>query len=135
MGDLSQFWQEIAARPAGPLALRFYFQPLMATLLAVRDGLSDARQGKPAYLWSVVTDPAHRRERLRHGWGSIWKVVIIALILDLTYQILVFREHRLFQALFVATLLAVIPYVILRGPVTRIARRTGGRSSASRPAA
>ena len=135
MGDWTQFWQEIAARPAGPLALRFYLQPLMATLLAVRDGLADARHGKPAYLWSLATDPAHRTERLRHGWRSIGKVVIIAFILDLTYQILVLRGHRPLQALLVATLLAVIPYAILRGPVNRIARRTGRWGSASRPAA
>jgi hypothetical protein len=135
MGNWAQFWQEIAARPAGPLALRFYLQPLMATLLAVRDGLADARHGKPAYLWSLATDPAHRRERLREGWGSICKVVIIALILDLTYQIFVLHGHRPFQALLVAALLAVIPYAVLRGPVNRIASRTGGRGSASRPAA
>jgi hypothetical protein len=135
MSDWTHFWQEIAARPEGPLALRFYLQPLMATVFAVRDGFADARHGKPAYLWSVATDPAHRSERLRDGWKSICKVAIIAFMLDLMYQILVFRGHRPLQALVVATLLAVIPYAILRGPVNRIARRAGVRDSASRPAA
>jgi hypothetical protein len=135
MDDWTRFWQEIAARPDGPLALRFYLQPLMASLFAVRDGLADARQGKPAYLWSLVTDPAHRRERLREGWRSIGKIVIIALILDLAYQILVLRGLRPLETLIVAAMLAVVPYAILRGPVNRIARRMSGRGPGSRRAA
>lgn len=47
---LSRFWQEIAARPSGPLAFRFYLQPAMATFFAIRDGLRDARAGNAPYL-------------------------------------------------------------------------------------
>jgi hypothetical protein len=92
MDDWTRFWQEIAARPGGPLALRFYLQPVMASLLALRDGLADARQGKPAYLWSLITDSAHRRERLKEGWHSVGKIVVIALMLDLIYQMIVLRD-------------------------------------------
>ena len=53
--SFSRIWQEIAARPGGPLAIRFYLQPLMATALAIRDGVADARLGKPPYL----LDPLH----------------------------------------------------------------------------
>jgi hypothetical protein len=35
---LSRMRDEIVSRPDGPLAMRFYLRPLMATLLAFRDG-------------------------------------------------------------------------------------------------
>ena len=101
---LSQTWQEITSRPDGPLAMRFYLQPLMATLLAARDGVKDAREGNSAYLWAVVYNPAHRRELLRNGWRSIGKVFVIALVLDVVYQVLVLRELRPLQGLIVAVI-------------------------------
>ncbi len=30
-----------------------FIQPLMATILAVRGGLKDAREGRPPYFWSL----------------------------------------------------------------------------------
>jgi hypothetical protein len=48
---------------------------------------------------------------------------LVASILDAVYQII---EHEFIyplELLFTAALLAVVPYVILRGPVNRIARR------------
>ena len=119
---LTRLWQEIAGRPDGPMAFRFYLQPLMAMLLAVRDGIQDAREGRPAYFWALFTDEPHRRELLRSGWSSIGKVCILALVLDTVYQLLVFRGLRPLQGLIVAVLLALVPYVLLRGPVNRLAR-------------
>ena len=51
---LTRFWHEIAARPDGPLAMRFYLQPLMATFFAVRDGLKDATQQKACVFLGAV---------------------------------------------------------------------------------
>ena len=119
---LSQFWQQLAERPSGPLAMRFYLQPLMATFLAVRDGMKDARSQKPPYFWSVFTDREHRGQLLWDGWKSIGKVATIALLLDFVYQIIALRRIRVLEAVVVATTLALIPYVALRGPVNRIAR-------------
>jgi hypothetical protein len=132
---LSQTWQEITSRPDGPLAMRFYLQPLMATLLAARDGVKDAREGNSAYLWAVVYNPAHRRELLRNGWRSIGKVFVIALVLDVVYQVLVLRELRPLQGLIVAVALAIIPYALLRGPINRLARLArGGGAPKGKPA-
>lgn len=58
---LITIWSEITARTDGPLAMRFYVQPLMATILAIRDGLEDARAGHPPYFWSLFTDPGWTR--------------------------------------------------------------------------
>jgi hypothetical protein len=132
---LSQTWQEITARPDGPLAMRFYLQPLMATLLAVRDGVKDAREARPAYLWAVVSTPEHRRELLRSGWRSIGKVFLIALVLDVVYQLLVLRGLRPLEGLIIAVTLAIVPYALVRGPVNRLVRSArGGSAPKGKPA-
>ena len=119
---LAELWQEITARPSGKMAFRFYFQPLMAMLLATRDGIRDARAGRPAYFWALFTDHAGRRNRLREGWHAIQNVFILALVLDTIYQLVVLRGLRPLEGLLVAITLAIVPYVLLRGPINRIAR-------------
>ena len=119
----SEAWQQILARPSGPLAFRFYLQPAMAMFLAARDGLRDARAGNPPYFWSLFTTRGHRKELLRSGWRSIGKVVLLALALDVVYQIIVLRGLHPLEAVFIALVLAVLPYLLLRGVVTRVARR------------
>lgn len=119
---LTRIWENLGGRIGGPLTLRFIFQPLIATSFAVRDGLRDAKQGKPAYLWTVASDPSHRKELLTQGWKSVGKVFIIAMILDLVYQFKVFDRIYPLELVIVAALLALTPYMLLRGPVNRIAR-------------
>jgi hypothetical protein len=128
---ITQVWREIAERPDGPLAMRFYLQPAMAIFFAVRDGLKDARVGRPAYIWDLFSHPENRRELIRDGWKSFGKIFILAAVLDTAYQLIVFHGLRPVQTLLIATMLAVIPYVVLRGPVNRIARRLGGSRSSS----
>jgi hypothetical protein len=48
-------WENFLARPNGSLSLRFYVQPTMASLLALRAGIEDARQGRQGYLWAILT--------------------------------------------------------------------------------
>ncbi len=119
---INRFWREIVDRPGGPLALRFYLQPFMATLFALRDGVHDAHNQKPAYFWSLLIDPARRTELLQHGWKSIGKIFVLAMSLDIVYQVFVLRGFRPVQTLFIAFALAVAPYLVFRGPVNRIAR-------------
>lgn len=93
----------------------------MAIVLAVRSGLTDSRDGRPPFLWEFCEDRAER-ERLMHDcWRSVGKVFILAFVLDCIYQVIVLRWIYAVDALMVAFLLAIIPYVILRGPVNRIA--------------
>jgi len=39
---VEQFWHDLVERPDGPMRFRFVLQPLMATIVAIRDGLKDA---------------------------------------------------------------------------------------------
>ncbi|SDA92725.1 hypothetical protein [Mesorhizobium qingshengii] len=120
-------WVRIAdnlvERVSGPMSLRLILQPTIATILAIRAGLKDAREGNPPYFWSVLTNPAHRAVMLRDGWKSIGKVFIAALVLDVAYQLIVERFVYPGEAIIVAIVLAILPYLILRGLVTRLARR------------
>ena len=70
----TRFFNDVFARLDGPLHFRFVLQPAMAIFFAIRDGLRDARQGRPAYFWSLFTEPGLRRDLLRDGWRSISKV-------------------------------------------------------------
>jgi len=59
---------------------------------------------------------------LRDGWKSIGRVFVLALALDIVYQVIEFGTLYVAEAIFVAFLLAILPYLILRGLITRLAR-------------
>jgi hypothetical protein len=122
MRSLADVWSEILERPHGPFAFRFYLQPLMAIFFAVRDGVHDAKTGRRAYLWSLFTEPG-RMARLRDGWRSVGKVFVLAIVLDLLYQLIVLKGLRPAEDLIVAVSLALVPYALLRGPANRLFRR------------
>jgi hypothetical protein len=121
---LTRIWHEILARPSGPLAFRFYLQPFMATLMALRDGRKDATARRPPYLWALFTahDPRERRELLRDGWRGFRRIFLMALVVDLIYQIVVLKGPRPITGLLLAITFAVLPYLLLRGPFSRMFR-------------
>lgn len=113
--------ENLSDRVSGPMKFRLLLQPAMAAFFAIRSGLLDARTGKPPYFWSLLTDPAHRNDMLKDGWKSVGKVFLIALLLDVIYQIMVLKFVYPGEAILVAFVLAILPYLVLRGLVTRIA--------------
>lgn len=120
---LTRIWENLTGRLGGPMKFRFLLQPTMAAVFAIRAGLKDAREGRPAYFWTIFTDPSQRHELLREGWKAVSKVFIVAVVIDVVYQYLVFRWFYPGEALIVAFVLAFVPYLLIRGPVNRIARR------------
>ena len=120
---LTRFITDLIGRIDGPMHVRLYLQPLMAMAFAVRDGRKDARAGRPPYGWALLTDAEHRRYLLWDGWKGIFRVFVLAYALDLIYQLVVLQRLRPLQALFTAILLALLPYVLLRGPVNRLTPR------------
>ena len=116
----STFWTDFVDRFDGPLHFRLFVQPLMAILFAVRDGRRDAREGRGAYLWKFINKPEHRRQLIESGVKSIFKVFVLAFVLDVVYQFVEWHGLKPLQALSTATVLAVIPYVLLRGPINRV---------------
>lgn len=115
--------QGLAERFGGPMKFRLILQPLVASVLAIMAGMKDARAGKPPYFWALATNPAHRTEMLKDGWKSVGTLFLVAVTLDLVYQFLVDRSFVPREALFVAVLIAIVPYLIVRGLVNRIMRK------------
>ncbi len=113
---------QLFARLGGPMHFRFIMQPLMAAILATIDGVKDGRAGKPAYLWEMVTTSADRKQLLREGWKRVSRVFLLAVALDVVYQLMEFHWVYPGETLIVAILLAIIPYFIIRGPVNRFVK-------------
>jgi hypothetical protein len=120
---IARISENLVARITGPMKFRLFLQPAMAIFFAVRGGLQDAREGKPAYFWALFTDKGERESMLKDGWKGIGRVFILAVVLDAVYQFIVQRWVYPGEAVLVAIILAIIPYLLFRGPVNRIARR------------
>jgi hypothetical protein len=116
----SRVWDQLMSRPGGPLKFRFVLQPAVAIFLAVRSGMKDSREGKPAFFWAFISEPAQRRDLLHDAWKSMGRLFLLALALDCIYQIIILHWIYPFEALVMATFLAIIPYLLVRGPVNRV---------------
>jgi hypothetical protein len=93
----------------------------VSAILAIRAGLIDAREGRLPYFWVLAFNADDRGQLLRQGWKDMGKIYVIAVILDVVYQLIALHTVYPGEALLVGCLLAVIPYVFIRVPVTRIA--------------
>jgi hypothetical protein len=125
--DEITIWMRVARnlidRISGPMNFRFILQPVMASIFAIVAGLKDAKAGKPPYFWSLLTGRARRIDRIKDGWKSVSKVIIVALVLDIAYQTIVLRFVYPAEAIIVAFIVVIAPYLILRGLVTRFAAK------------
>jgi hypothetical protein len=124
---MDQMWTRVGtqllARVSGPMKFRLVLQPCMAAFFAIRSGLADARAGKPPYFWGLLSDARQRDNMLKDGWKSVGRVFILAMVLDAVYQLIELRAVYAGEMVIVAFVLAIVPYLILRGLVTRIARK------------
>ena len=131
---LSRFADDLVARPSGPFAFRFVLQPLMATALAMRDGLKDAHAGHAPYFARVLTDAGHRGERIGEGLKATARILTLGLALDAAYQFVVLHHFYPGEAIVIALALGFVPYLLFRGPADRIARRWMLRMASHREA-
>ena len=115
-----RIWQNTVDRAGGPMTFRFILQPVMASIAALYDGIADARTGRSHYLWTVLTDPAKRLGRLREGARATSRILLLGLTMDTIYQYIVFDTFHPAEAVIITLLLAFAPYVLLRGPVSRL---------------
>jgi hypothetical protein len=70
----------------------------------------------------VAGNSGDRAERLSEGLAATARIILLGLAMDVIYQYLVFQTFYPAEALVVALLLAFVPYLLIRGPVTRIVR-------------
>ena len=126
---LSRMYGQILGRGTGPLNFRLVVMPIVVSVLAVRAHLRDVREGRPTELWAFLKHPAERQRLFRSGLRDFGKVFIVAVVLDTTYQLLVFGWVYPAEVLFIAVMCAVVPYFLVRGPITRVARMLLGKRS------
>lgn len=132
--SLGRLWSDILDRPGGPMTFRFILQPAMALIAALRDGVMDARLGRRPYVWALihgVRDPQGRGGRLWEGIVSTARILILGVVMDTLYQWVVFKTFYPVQAAVIAVLLAFVPYLVLRGPIQRIAHHWIARPASS----
>lgn len=121
--SLGRMLSDIRDRPGGPMTFRFILQPAMAVIAALRDGVKDARLARPPYFSAILRVDDRWRDRLWEGILATARILILGVVMDTIYQISVLRTFYPGQAAVVAVLLAFLPYLLLRGPINRIARR------------
>jgi hypothetical protein len=126
-------WNDLLARPSGPMSLRFLLQPTMALIAAFKDGLTDARTGRSPYFWTILSNRAERKGRLREGLAATGRIIVIGLAMDAIYQLVAFRAFYPLEAIIVALGLAFVPYLLARGPIARVARWRRDRHATHTP--
>jgi hypothetical protein len=125
-----RFFQNLLDRSGGPMTFRFVLQPIMATIAALYDGLRDARAGRSPYFWTIIFDSTKRSSRLGEGLISTARIILLGLVMDAIYQLIEFGTFYPAESAVIALLLAFVPYLLLRGPCARIARKWQSKTPA-----
>ena len=89
-----------------------------------------AKEGRRS-LGAFFTDPAERRRLFRSALKDIGRVFLVAIVLDTVYQLMVFRWVYPGEVLVVAVACAIVPYVLVRGPIIRLLRMLLGTRKGS----
>lgn len=125
----ARVWRDIIDRPGGPMTFRFILQPCMAAIVALHDGIKDARLGRSPYLWTLLSNRAESAGRLREGVIATARIILLGFAIDAIYQATVLKTFYPGEMLIIAILLAFVPYLFLRGPFERLARWCTARKS------
>ena len=120
-------WENMAGRLGGPLTFRLILQPLVAAILALRAGLADVHMGRRAYFWAILAIRSIGASTWARG-GRTSRRCSCSPGIDIVYRIMRQRWVYPDEALIVAIMLAFVPYLLIRGSVTRIARSLVRRS-------
>jgi hypothetical protein len=115
-----RFVDDMVARLHGPGRMRFIFQPTVAIILGVRDGVKDARAGNPPFLSGLVFHRTDRPGLLRGALASVRDLVAVAILLDVVAQLLIFRMVHPGAALLLGPVLIGMPYAVSRALANRI---------------
>lgn len=119
-----QFLEEMPRRFTGPGRFRFILQPAVAIILGVRGGMADARAGNPPYLFGLLLAKGRRRELLRSGAAAIRNLLAAGIIMDLAFQLVLYRSVHPGAALLVGPIFICGPYALSRAISNRMTRWT-----------
>jgi hypothetical protein len=131
--SFAQILEHLVARLTGPMHFRLILQPLVAIALGIRDGLKDARAGRPPFVTDLIVRPEGRKRQLKQALKAISKPLIIAIILDAVAQYLMLGTIYPGAAVFVGVVIMAVPYSLARGLTNRIASSRKRAIEARRP--
>ncbi len=117
----NQFLEELPRRFSGPGRFRFIMQPILAIVLGLRGGLADAKAGNPPYLYGLVFAHERRKELVRSGASAICNLLAMGIVLDVVFQLVLYREVHPAPALLIGPILICFPYVASRALTNRLA--------------
>ncbi|GGI52847.1 hypothetical protein [Oxalicibacterium solurbis] len=117
-----RFWDDLMSRPNGPYGVRFILQPLTAAVVAIIDGIRDAHSGRAPYLWTILSTSGKRKTHLHEGIKATARILIAGMAMEVLYQVKTLHTFYIGEAIVIVICLAFLPYLLLRGPATRIAR-------------
>lgn len=127
-----RLWQDIFDRPGGPMSFRFILQPLMAAIAAFADGAKDARLGRQPYLTRLLSGSAGRSNMLSEAVISTGRILVLGLVMDAIYQFIVLKTFYPGEMVIITLALCLVPYLLLRGPFSRLARWWSSRGEETR---
>jgi hypothetical protein len=115
------FIEDIPKRLAGPGRFRFILQPLIATILGIRNGLGDARAGRPPYLWGMLFHRHLRSELVKSSFQAVANLLLMGILLDSVFQWVILGASYPGAALVVGPVLIMGPYTVARALSNRLA--------------
>jgi hypothetical protein len=124
-----RLWHDIFNRPGGPMSFRFVLQPAMAAIAAFHDGVKDAARHRDPYLKRLLSGSSDRTELLNEALISTSRVIVLGLVMDGIYQFMVLKTFYPGEMVVIAVALAFVPYLLLRGFFSRLARWWSARRS------
>src|SRR5262245_65622977 len=78
---LQRLWHDLIERPDAPMRFRFILQPVMAAIVAIRDGLKDVRGGRTPYFREALG-----AARPREGLNGTCRVILVGTVMAGSYQ-------------------------------------------------
>jgi hypothetical protein len=115
-----EFLDDLPARFTGRGRLRFLLQPTVAIVLGARGGVADSRAGNPPYLLGLLVLGERRADLARSGWAVIRNLLAVGIVLDLLFQILLYRSVHPGAALVVGPIFIAGPYALSRALSNRL---------------
>jgi len=119
----NEFLEDIPKRLTGPGRFRFLMQPLMAITLGVLNGLTDARAGRPPYLYGLLFHRNLRGGLAKSGFSTMANLLLMGISLDVIFQWVILGVAHPGPALIIGPVLIVGPYTIARALSNRMAAR------------
>lgn len=116
-----RLWHDIFNRPGGPMSFRFVLQPAMAAIAAFHDGARDARLGRKPFLTRLISGSSDRTHLLDEALISTGRILLLGLVMDAIYQFTVLKTFYPGEMVVITLSLALVPYLLLRGPFARLA--------------